>query len=53
MDRLGTPGFLALQRAGLTLVDSSPATQEAREVKTPQELALFRLSGPLVVGGAR
>jgi Xaa-Pro aminopeptidase len=49
VDRLGTPGFLALQRAGLTLVDSSPTTQEAREVKTPQELALFRLNGPLVV----
>ncbi len=49
VDRLGTPGLLALQRAGLTLVDSSPATQEAREVKTPQEIALFRLNGPLVV----
>jgi Xaa-Pro aminopeptidase len=49
VDRLGTPGFLALQGAGLTLVDSSPATQEAREVKTPQEIALFRLTGPVVV----
>lgn len=49
VDRLGTPGFLALQRAGLSLVDSSPATQEAREVKTAQEIALFRLTGPLVV----
>jgi Xaa-Pro aminopeptidase len=49
VDRLGTPGFLALQRAGLALVDSSPATQEAREVKTPQEIALFRLNGPIVV----
>ena len=51
IDRLGAPGFLALQRAGLTLVDSSPATQEAREVKTAQEIALFRLNGPLVVDG--
>ena len=49
LDRLGTPGFLALQQAGLTLVDSSPATQEAREVKTQQEIALFRLNGPIVV----
>jgi Xaa-Pro dipeptidase len=49
VDRLGTPGFLALQRAGLTLADSSPATQEAREVKTPEEIALFRLNGPLVM----
>lgn len=49
VDRLGTPGFSALQDAGLTLVDSSPATQEAREVKTSQEVALFRLNGRLVV----
>jgi Xaa-Pro aminopeptidase len=49
VDRLGTPGFLALQRAGVTLVDSSLATQEAREVKTPQEIAMFQLNGPLVV----
>ena len=38
VDRIGAPGFLALQRAGLTLVDSSPATQEAREIKTSQEI---------------
>ncbi|HEX3300089.1 MAG TPA: Xaa-Pro peptidase family protein [Actinomycetota bacterium] len=49
VDRLGTPGFLAFQRAGLALIDSSPATQEAREVKTTQEIALFRLNGPRVV----
>ena len=49
VDRLGTPGFLALQAAGLTLVDSSPVTQEAREVKTAQEVALFRMNGPIVV----
>ena len=49
VDRLGTPGFLALQDQGLTLVDSSPATQEAREVKTSQELEAFRATGPIVV----
>ena len=49
VDRLGTPGFLALQAVGLTLVDSSPVTQEAREVKTAQEVALFRMNGPIVV----
>src|SRR5512141_1315117 len=48
VDRLGTPGFMALREAGLELVDSSPATQEAREVKTSQEVALFRLNGRLV-----
>jgi Xaa-Pro dipeptidase len=49
VDRLGTPGFLALQANGLTLIDSSPVTQEAREVKTSQEVALFRMNGPIVV----
>ena len=49
VDRLGTPGFLALQRHGLTPIDSSPVTQEAREVKTSQEVALFRMNGPVVV----
>ncbi len=49
VDRLGMPGFLALQAEGLTLVDSSPATQEAREIKTSQEVSLFRLNGRLVV----
>lgn len=49
VDRLGTPAFLALQAAGLTIVDSSPVTQEAREIKTPQEVAAFRLNGRLVV----
>lgn len=49
VDRLGTPAFLALQAEGMMLVDSSTVTQEAREVKTPQEVAAFRLSGQLVV----
>jgi Xaa-Pro aminopeptidase len=51
VDRLGTPGFLALQSSGLTIVDSSPVTQEAREVKTTQEVELFRMNGPIVVDG--
>jgi Xaa-Pro aminopeptidase len=49
VDRLGAPAWFALAREGLAVVDSSPATQEAREVKTPQEVALFRRNGPLVV----
>jgi Xaa-Pro dipeptidase len=48
VDRLGTPGFLALQAEGLTMVDSAPATQEAREVKTSQEVTLFRQNGAIV-----
>lgn len=49
VDRLGTPGFLALQDAGLTIVDSAPATQAAREVKTPQEIVLMRRNGALIL----
>jgi Xaa-Pro aminopeptidase len=51
VDRLGTPGFLALQRRGVTIVDSAPVTQEAREVKTPEEIALFELGGAIVMDG--
>jgi len=49
IDRLGAPGWFALTAEGLTLVDSSPATQEAREVKTRDEVELFRLNGRIVV----
>ncbi len=48
VDRLGTPGVIALQAEGLTLVDSAPATQEAREVKTSQEVSLLRRNGTIV-----
>jgi Xaa-Pro aminopeptidase len=49
LDRLGTPGFLALGRAGISIVDSAPATEAAREVKTSEEIRLFRANGPLLV----
>ena len=49
VDRLGTPGFLALNGRGVTLVDSAPATQEAREVKTPEEIRLFEINGAMVI----
>ena len=49
VDRLGTPGFLALQREGITLVDSAPVTQEAREVKTPEEIRLLEINGAMIV----
>ena len=49
VDRLGTPGFLALTGAGVRLVDSAPATQEAREVKTPEEIQLLEMNGAMVV----
>ena len=48
VDRLGTPAFMALADEGLTLVDSAPATQAARQIKTSQEIAAFRHNGRLV-----
>lgn len=49
VDRVGTPGFLALERLGLELVDALPATRAAREVKTPEEIALFDRNGGLLM----
>jgi Xaa-Pro dipeptidase len=49
IDRLGTPGFLALQGRGISLRDSAPVTQEARGVKTPQERILLERNGRLVM----
>jgi Xaa-Pro aminopeptidase len=49
VDRLGTPGFLALERAGIAIVDSAPVTMAAREIKTPEELRLFELNGAIVM----
>jgi Xaa-Pro dipeptidase len=49
VDRLGTPGFLALQRRGVSVRDSSPVTQEARSVKTPAERVLLERNGELVM----
>ncbi|HLB61825.1 MAG TPA: Xaa-Pro peptidase family protein [Actinomycetota bacterium] len=49
VDRLGTPGFIALQREGVAIVDSAPVTQEAREVKIPDEIRLLEANGEIVV----
>ena len=45
VDKLDTLGFLALEEEGIELVDSGPATVDAREVKTPEEVELFRING--------
>jgi Xaa-Pro aminopeptidase len=45
VDRLDTIGHLALQAEGFRLVDSSPATVDAREVKTPEEIQLMAVNG--------
>ncbi len=49
VDRLGTPGYLALQREGITIVDSAPVTTAAREIKTAEEIALLELNGAILM----
>jgi Xaa-Pro aminopeptidase len=49
LDRLGTPGFLALQREGIAVVDSAPVTTVAREIKTPDEIRLFEHNAGIVM----
>ena len=45
VDKLDGFGFMALQNAGITVTDPSPATVDAREVKTPEEVQLMILNG--------
>ncbi len=47
IDKLDTLGFLALQEEGIRLADVSPATVDAREVKTPEEVELFKINGTI------
>lgn len=49
VDRLGTPGFLALQHEGITMLDSAPVTTVAREIKTPEEIGMFEFNGAIVM----
>ncbi len=42
VDRLETAGHLALTQAGVRIADAQPALEEARAVKTPDELASIR-----------
>src|SRR5205085_151134 len=49
VDKLDAVGFLALQEEGITIVDVGPAIVDAREVKTPEEVALFALNGAIGV----
>jgi Xaa-Pro dipeptidase len=44
-DRLDAGAVLALQRAGLRIVDASPVTDVAREVKTPEEVKVMKFNG--------
>src|SRR5881409_3344267 len=47
VDKLDAAGFLALQDEGIAIVDVGPATVDAREVKTPEEVALCALNGAI------
>jgi len=49
VDRLGTPGFLALQAAGISILDSAPITMQAREIKTPEEIEVLAIGGEVVM----
>jgi Xaa-Pro dipeptidase len=49
VDRLGTPGHLALSRAGVRTTDSAPVTRDAREVKTSEEILMLERNGALVM----
>ena len=49
VDRLGTPAFLALLERGVRVRDAAPVTQQARRVKTPEEVVLFELNAGLVM----
>ena len=47
VDRLDGFGFMALADAGIEITDASPATVDAREVKTPQEIQIMTLNGAI------
>jgi Xaa-Pro aminopeptidase len=47
VDKCDTVGFLALQAAGIELADSGPATVDAREVKTLEEIELMKVNGAI------
>jgi Xaa-Pro aminopeptidase len=45
VDKLDATGFLALQDEQIPIVEVLPATVDAREVKTPEEIQLFAING--------
>ena len=49
VDRLGAPAYLALNGRGVTIRDLAPITQEARRIKTPQELVLLDVNAAMVM----
>jgi Xaa-Pro dipeptidase len=49
VDRLGAPAYLVLRDRGVTIRDAGPVTQEARRVKTPQEVLVLDVNAALVM----
>ncbi len=49
VDRLGAPAYVALEHRGVKIRDSAPVTQEARRIKTPQELRLLDVNASMVM----
>jgi Xaa-Pro dipeptidase len=47
VDKLDPFGFFALQEAGIRIIDAGPLTVAAREVKTPEEIDLFKINGAI------
>lgn len=47
VDRLDALGFLALQAAGIRIVDAARVTHAAREIKTPEEVKLLIINGAI------
>ncbi|MBM3570788.1 MAG: aminopeptidase P family protein, partial [Alphaproteobacteria bacterium] len=47
VDKLDGFGFMALQDEGIRVTDPSPATVDAREVKTPEEVQLMIVNGAI------
>lgn len=47
VDRVDALAMLALQRAGVTVIDASPVSDGAREIKTPEEVKLLRINGAI------
>jgi len=47
VDRMDQSALFALQNAGLNLVSASPITDNAREIKTRDEITLMRVNGEI------
>ena len=49
VDKVDGFGFQALTELGIRVTDPSPATLDAREIKTPEEVQLMNLNGAIAI----